>query len=796
VPNDGGTGCNVEMSGVQRTLSNSNHQYNWVTRLDVTGNNDTVYGRYMWQKLSFFNTDAFGTAAAGYPSNVPSTGQQFALSWTHKISDRMINELRLNYGRIRVQFGGNTIGDTIPGMGQLGEAVARIQLLGGGLGSFGPLTSAPQGRIVNTYQLQDNWNYVYGKHQIKAGVNYTYQRSPNIFLPNYNGNYQFLDWTDYALNQPFRTLITLGQPSLDFREHDTFLYVGDDWKITNHLTLNLGLTWSYYGQPANLFHDLTTQQQTGSSPFWDPSLSTSITTFPSIPAPKSSWGPSVGFAYTPDWGGWLFGDSKTVFRGGYRLSYDPPYYNIYLNIASSAPQVLAQTIPGSSGVTMLANPIGSAVRADLAPFLTLGVADPRSFSQTTVTPDFGPDRVHGWSFGVQRELGQHAAAEVRYVGNHGQNLFQSINQNPFIQGLADGITDGVFDPSVLPSGLTPCAAGVVPTATGRVDCNLGRVRERTNTGYSDYNGLQTEFRTNNLFRQLTMKTNYTFAKTTDNASEIFGTFAGGGTYAFSQNPLDFTKGEHSLSGLDFRHTWTFSFYENIPMFRSQKGLVGHLLGGWAVAGSYILQSGQNYTPSQLVINQFSSPYDVFDSGFLGSFNSGVETARPFLSNESAPANAVGIYAADSCPLFGLGCALAPDTLLSLNAMNVSGSETVVDPNAVHFIANGGEADAIFGTPFGNAGRNSLRGARENIGNFQVSKTTKWGERVNINWHMSMSNVFNHPSYGYTGAGCNSCVTIDPFLEDAGATGQATGFADTALLDGGHRSIRFGIKVTF
>ena len=52
----------------------------------------------------------------------------------------------------------------------------------------------------------------------------------------------------------------------------------------------------------------------------------------------------------------------------------------------------------------------------------------------------------------------HAAAEARYVGNRGQNLFQSINGNPYIAGLAQGIADGVFNSDLLPAGLTPCPA--------------------------------------------------------------------------------------------------------------------------------------------------------------------------------------------------------------------------------------------------------------------------------------------------------------------------------------------------
>ena len=65
---------------------------------------------------------------------------------------------------------------------------------------------------------------------------------------------------------------------LDFREHDTFVYAGDDWKIGQHLTLNLGLTWSYYGQPANLFDQITVPRESNpATAFWA-STSSPLTT--------------------------------------------------------------------------------------------------------------------------------------------------------------------------------------------------------------------------------------------------------------------------------------------------------------------------------------------------------------------------------------------------------------------------------------------------------------------------------------------------------------------------------------
>jgi hypothetical protein len=300
--------------------------------------------------------------------------------------------------------------------------------------------------------------------------------------------------------------------------------------------------------------------------------------------------------------------------------------------------------------------------------------------------------------------------------------------------------------------------------------------------------LQAEFRTTNLFNQLTMKTNYTFSKTTDNASEIFGSFAGGGTYAFSQNPLNYTGAEHGLSGLDFPHTWTVSFNEALPFFTTQRGVLGHILGGWSLAGSYILQSGQTYTPAQVFLSSATSAYNTLDNSFNASFNSGYETARPFLANPSAPATAIAIYAVDACALYGdaVSCGAVPTALVDFGQLNGTGTTSVVQANQVHFIANTSQAQVVAGTPYGNAGRNSLRDYRTNTANFQIAKTSNWGERVRLIWHMSMVNAFNHPNY----------ASIDPFLEDAGLVGAYTGFANPKVQDGGNRTIRFGMKVTF
>src|SRR5262249_44486583 len=263
----------------------------------------------------------------------------------------------------------------------------------------------------------------------------------------------------------------------------------------------------------------------------------------------------------------------------------------------------------------------------------------------------------------------------------------------------------------------------------------GVVRTRDNGGYSNYEAVQLEFRANNMFKQLTMRAGYTHSKTLDNASEIFNTLGGGNSVAFAQNPLNTTRGEYSFSGLDIPNQFTVIFTEELPFFKEQHGVLGHILGGWAVSPSFVFASGQRYTPTQEFTATFSNPGatggsnapgDYYDIAFWGAF-SGVEPARPFLGNLSAPQTAVGIFAGDACNVFGVGCALAPTQLISMNQVNSSGNAVAVTNSQVRFIMNGFTAQKMFGTPFGNAPRSIAQDARTNVVNLGITKRFKISE---------------------------------------------------------------------
>ena len=167
----------------------------------------------------------------------------------------------------------NSLG-TVPGQADLSNALTNISFADTSLLGFGPGTGFPQGRIVNTYQfLQDNWNYLKGRHQLKAGVNFTYQHSPNHFPAQH-------EW-----QLCFQRLERVRRERAGPREHcggqsfarfprERYIPVlrrrfqGDQ---PSHPESRPDF-WSYDGQPANLFHKNDLAQQNGSDPIWDPSL--------------------------------------------------------------------------------------------------------------------------------------------------------------------------------------------------------------------------------------------------------------------------------------------------------------------------------------------------------------------------------------------------------------------------------------------------------------------------------------------------------------------------------------------
>jgi hypothetical protein len=628
--------------------------------------------------------------------------------------------------------------------------------------SFGVSAGFPQGRTINVYQVQDNASKQLGRHTLKFGGEYDKQRSPNLFLPNNNGLFIYFSFNDIVADNPFQSRITIGDPHLPFSERDVAGYFQDDWRVKDNLTLNLGVRYEWNEQAINLLHDRSVARETGSGAIWpstDPitgaTIPLSARTVPHVPQDLNNWSPVFGFAWTPRIGESFLGHDKTVVRGGFRLSYDPEFYNMFLNVATSAPSVNAVTLqfPGPGTLPSSGSFLGSEILANLQP--QLPPANPGIRNHTTVGPNFHNPYSEQWNFGIQREFTNKVVGEVRYVGNHGVGLFQTQNGN-----VALGALSADF-PNLVPPGFTPCTtAGAPGSNAGYANCNLRRVVERANTGWSKYNGLQSELRIGG-WHGLTTTASYTWSHTMDNSSEVFSSAAGGSTVSFAQNPFNIDRGERSNSGFDFPNIFGLAFIYDLPFAKEQHGFAGHLLGGWQLNTTYRYTSGQPFT----VIQDHASSYCDLTSTMSSSF----DACRPIVSNAAAPLATVGACTDPTLPDCGI-------------VDFVTGLPTTM--SAVHWIQNEDNAALFFGSPFKGTPRNTFRGQPISTVNLAVFKNIKISERLTFQFQAQAFNVLNTQYRGVP----------DPVIDDVAQNTPGVGpaFMSTAYnFNGGGNNLEGG-----
>ncbi|HEY6400870.1 MAG TPA: carboxypeptidase-like regulatory domain-containing protein, partial [Blastocatellia bacterium] len=234
------------------------------------------------------------------------------------------------------------------------------------------------------------------------------------------------------------------------------LYAQDSWRASRSLTINYGLRWDFQGDIFNtndIYTSPTLQDLFGPSGgggnlpnLFKPGSLSGIAN-PAIHqrshAYRRDWtnpAPHFGVAWNPSFQqGWLgraFGDRKTVFRGGYSISYYAEGLLNFTNNAGNNPG-LRQTgnlVPGvdfAPGSLTLGAPL-PAFKLFPANFSFPLALSSFSFSNTniaTIDPNIRAPYVQTWSAGIQRELRAGTVLEVRYAGNRGVRLWRTFNIN-------------------------------------------------------------------------------------------------------------------------------------------------------------------------------------------------------------------------------------------------------------------------------------------------------------------------------------------------------------------------------
>jgi hypothetical protein len=752
---------------------------------------DHVYLRYLYQSNPTSPDNA--TANGGY-TNVTGITHSVGADETHTFGPHWVDQLRYSFQQSTIAFeGGGFPNCSITSFNTCPTDLNPLTLPDGStFSSLGLPSGEPDGRVVKVGQVQDNANWTIGRHAITFGGELLYENAPNVFLPNVQGVFTYDTLTDFIAggcpNGACSVTVAKGNPSIPFKENDLGLYFQDDWKVSASLTLNLGLRWEFFGQTINYFHHESVAAQAGPNPYWSTSLPLSVTTVPAIANYYKNIEPRIGFAYNPDF------NKRLVVRGAYAINVDPEFQNIGLNVAGSAPLVASGALTCNAGTTNCI-PTGGAtfvtVQQQLAPQLSTG-GNPGLDSEVIAPTNFRNPVGQTYTLGVQYQLHNAAVVELRYVGNHTSQQFQSLDANPYLATVA-----AAFPNVVNPASLCSAAGSTLGGAdVGFLHCGNTAVVEVNNTAFSQYQSLQTNLTTRS-FHGVTATVAYTWSHNVDNTSEIYSTGASGNTIAFAQNPLNTDVGERGNSALDFPNTASISFTYKLPDFYHGNGLLSRLTQGWQANTIFIYDDGQLYTDYQNISNgspqinpddaRTSESYsDIpFEENFVGS-----DVARPILSNPKAPIGTLGIYTDTTIT----PATATTSAVFSSPVLEDYKTGAPISPSTVRFIANNQLAANLLNNPYPGSGRNILRGDSFNNVDLSVFKNTKISERVTFRLEVDAYNVLNRAFFPSPGNFLGDYAATPSYFNN-NFESQATG-ASLVTPGTGLRNLLFVGKILF
>src|SRR5262249_35457955 len=124
--------------------------------------------------------------------------------------------------------------------------------------TIGQNVNVPQSTFITKLQFRDDFSWLVNKHQMKMGVNYIYEPKlggtfffgANRYLLTFWDDPSVILGTPAVYPQGFSTpgaiqefTFSGGNGSFNQKPHQLAFYFQDDYKITNRLTLNLGIRW-------------------------------------------------------------------------------------------------------------------------------------------------------------------------------------------------------------------------------------------------------------------------------------------------------------------------------------------------------------------------------------------------------------------------------------------------------------------------------------------------------------------------------------------------------------------------
>jgi hypothetical protein len=356
------------------------HITNFLAKVDHHfSERDQLTARYSAYHVTSVNSrGAGGLNAATSSANLDDTDHVVAVSNVYSISSRAVNESRGQFWYS---------GLDAPPSDPVGPAVAIS-----GVATFGTMSGSPTGRHNRLAQMVDNFSYQAGPHALRAGVEYIYNNDTIDYPRSYRGSYSFSSlanflsgaYTNLGFTQTFNTSrVQQTNPNAGF-------YAQDEWKVSNALTLNLGVRYD-------------------------------LQFLKTIRTDTDNISPRAGFAWTP------FRSRKTIVRGGYGLFYDRVPLRALANAILSAnnttdPANLAQTSVSLSPAQTGA-PVFPAILSNLT--LPAGVL----FNFSTMDRHMQNAYSEQGNLEIEQQLGAATTISAGYQHVRGLHLIISVNQN-------------------------------------------------------------------------------------------------------------------------------------------------------------------------------------------------------------------------------------------------------------------------------------------------------------------------------------------------------------------------------
>ncbi len=505
--------------------------------------------------------------------------QNLAATWTRMFSSSIVNEMRFGWNDMTEdEIFGTTNNPAFDIAGEMKlPLVSRLPVdfgppsisiangLDGGYSVFDLQRQiGPRVRANAVYNFNDIMSIQRGKHFLKIGADFvqrgfTFEQARNARGTfRFDGTYTGSSLADFMLGYVKYAEINPDHTNTDLKALWQSYFVQDDWKITQNLTMNIGVRYDYL-QP--LFDSQGRMANIEQNGLYVTKLVTPATAaYPRmVRGDKNNFAPRIGLAWRPSF------VKEAVVRMGYGI-----YYN---HIHPNAPFGMTESSQAKGSYQVDGAPAGRPTVFFNNPFVSAASPTVQLNAVPSNDPNYRDAYIQQWNFTIQKKTVGGFVIDAGYVASKSTRLSVTL--------------PAMNRPEVLVDPRTP---GLASINARRPNTAFARsIQGDKSIGNSNYHSLQLRA-DRRMGRGLNAMTAYTWSKCISGPSDI-GADIGGGSFIGTMQNIYNMAGERSLCGFDVTQRFVQSLVYDIPFFSGAPAVMKTLLGGWQASSIIVAQSG-------------------------------------------------------------------------------------------------------------------------------------------------------------------------------------------------------------